>query len=103
MNHVLPIINGKTLLGDLDDDNVISESAYSAISAINEVITTEKQWDDEIYFYAAGQHSHQVLEYSMKTLIDHEPVALVKAVVEKFGIKTQFSDDFATMIDNLKD
>lgn len=101
MNHVLTIINGKPLLDDLDDDNVISDAAYSAIKDINEVITTEEQWDGEIYFYAAGQHAHQVLEYGVKALIDHESPEFVKKVVAKFGLKCHFSDAFSDMIDNL--
>lgn len=103
MRHVLAIIDGKPLLSGLEEDSdVLSEKGYESVKSINEVIVVDDdEWADESWFYTQGHHAHQVLEYSIKTLIDHENPALVQKIVKLFGIKNFFADAFSDMIDNL--
>jgi len=105
MNHVLPIINGLPMLTAFDENETenLTDEGYGAIKDINELIVVEEEWDGNTWFkLLQGGFSHQVLEFSVKNLIAFESASFVKKVVDVFGLKHHFCNDFSTMIDNLK-
>ena len=104
MNNVLTIIDGKPLLSVFDDMNeVISTESYESIKNINELISVDDPWDDgEMEFrLIQGGYSYQVIEYSIKSIIATQTGEFVRKVVEVFGLKLFFSDDFSKMIEAL--
>lgn len=95
--QVLLVINGNPLLGDLEEIE-LSDQGFESIKSINEIVRYD---DDSDYFSFLGEHAGQVLEYSVKTLMECELPSTVQTIVEKFGVKHFFSEDFSEMIDNL--